>query len=457
MVVGGLCAVLSGCATIEAPQRANLASQDPQVRDCAAWFQLLDHLIGQNGVADRGARRVYGFPYLRTDRFTASFIDEVRAHESAFSGWIEHMRVLDADAREVEVANLPDSAADALGVCDRTAVLRRASRCGDRLQAADLVTADSTKVLFERARVADDYSSTKRTLGLYVLVRYVPRDTPLYSRDEVARLLHRSNQKVPDIPQLDAAERARLFATYAPVFEFETSGDFDRIGRLYWGQGDVALVDVDDPVVYRKLAYTRVAGRTLVQLVYVVWTAERPKSGLLDLLGGPLDGIVWRVTLAPDGEPLIFDSMHPCGGFHMFFSTPCVAPKEPPDKLVEWAYSPQVLPEIAQGERLALQAQARTHYLSRVAVDAGAGGRPYRFADYDDLRSLPTGQGQRRSIFRPDALIAGTQRGERYFYWPMGVASAGAMRQWGAHATAFVGRRHFDDPDLIEKRFRLLY
>jgi hypothetical protein len=27
------------------------------------------------------------------------------------------------------------------------------------------------------------------------------------------------------------------------------------------------------------------------------------------------------------------------------------------------------------------------------------------------------------------------------------------MRQWGTHATAFVGRRHFDAPDLIEKAF----
>ena len=35
-----------------------------------------------------------------------------------------------------------------------------------------------------------------------------------------------------------------------------------------------------------------------------------------------------------------------------------------------------------------------------------------------------------------------------------GIVSAGAMRQWGRHATAFVGRRHFDDADLFERRFR---
>jgi len=52
-------------------------------------------------------------------------------------------------------------------------------------------------------------------------------------------------------------------------------------------------------------------------------------------------------------------------------------------------------------------------------------------------------------------LVAGSERPERFLFWPMGIASAGAMRQWGRHATAFVGRRHFDDADLLEKRFAL--
>jgi hypothetical protein len=51
--------------------------------------------------------------------------------------------------------------------------------------------------------------------------------------------------------------------------------------------------------------------------------------------------------------------------------------------------------------------------------------------------------------------VRGTERGERFLFWPMGIANAGAMRQWGRQATAFVGRRHFDDADLFEKRFVL--
>jgi len=36
----------------------------------------------------------------------------------------------------------------------------------------------------------------------------------------------------------------------------------------------------------------------------------------------------------------------------------------------------------------------------------------------------------------------------------MGIESAGAMRQWGHHATEFVGERHFDDANLIDRYFK---
>jgi hypothetical protein len=49
--------------------------------------------------------------------------------------------------------------------------------------------------------------------------------------------------------------------------------------------------------------------------------------------------------------------------------------------------------------------------------------------------------------------MPGTERGERALFWPMGIASPGAMRQWGRQPTAFVGRRHFDDAHLLSDRF----
>jgi hypothetical protein len=58
-------------------------------------------------------------------------------------------------------------------------------------------------------------------------------------------------------------------------------------------------------------------------------------------------------------------------------------------------------------------------------------------------------------VFRPDGVVPGSERGERWLFWPMGVPEPGAMRQWGRHATAFVGRRHFDDPAFLERYFSL--
>jgi hypothetical protein len=49
------------------------------------------------------------------------------------------------------------------------------------------------------------------------------------------------------------------------------------------------------------------------------------------------------------------------------------------------------------------------------------------------------------------------KRRERFFFWPMGVPEPGAMRQWGHYATAFVGRRHFDDARLFEPLFGIDY
>jgi hypothetical protein len=140
----------------------------------------------------------------------------------------------------------------------------------------------------------------------------------------------------------------------------------------------------------------------------------------------------------------------------MFFPVPGVEPLPPPARGTEWAFVPDRAPQLPDGARLALRLATRTHYVVNIAADGGGAGLTYDFADYDELRSMPAGAGKRRNAFRPDALVPGTERGERVFFWPMGVPSAGAMRQWGHHATAFVGRRHFDDADLIERRFRLL-
>jgi hypothetical protein len=73
------------------------------------------------------------------------------------------------------------------------------------------------------------------------------------------------------------------------------------------------------------------------------------------------------------------------------------------------------------------------------------------FQDLEQLRSLQKPNGAKRSLYGQDGIVDASARTERFLLWPFGIASPGAMRQWGAHAIAFIGRRHFDDPFLLEK------
>ena len=76
--------------------------------------------------------------------------------------------------------------------------------------------------------------------------------------------------------------------------------------------------------------------------------------------------------------------------------------------------------------------------------------RPLALTSYRQLLLQPDGE---QALFDDDGLVSGSERSERFWLWPTGVRSPGAMRQAGRQATAFVGRRHFDDPDLFCEAF----
>lgn len=472
--------LLGACASVQPPQSRHLQSAEAEVRDCAEWFRSADAAVDAAGVRDREASPVAGFPYLRSTRFLAALMPAAET-DALRRTWLEQLRLADLQARTAELRNLSGTESVENGRA-------LAQRCGALLLSRDLQQPELSALLAERVRVPDAYSDGLRIAGLYGLTRipfaggvaqwhaearamfdnsrkgvasmhpverYAPAGAGRYSRAEVAALLKRTDP-VLGLLSLNTDETSRLLTTYAPVFEVETTGEFDRPGALRWGDARHPVLDTQKPVVYQRLAYTRYGGRTLVQLVYTMWFVERPVDKSFDILAGALDGLVWRVTLAPDGEPLVFDTMHPCGCYHMFFPTPLAAAQPAPDPDDEWAFIPATLPRVLENEQIRLRVATRSHYLLDVGVQpVGAAARGYEVLDEQVLRSLQLPGGGYRSIYGADALVPGTERGERFLFWPMGIPSAGAMRQWGNHATAFLGRRHFDDADLIERRFRL--
>ena len=512
--------LLPGCA---GPQSAPpVAPTAESARDCLVFFDELDRVVQVAGSRDGGEFRVPGFPYLRVDRFTASFRKDVAA-DDRYRAWVERMRAIDAQARGFEIANLPQEAFPILATPDRAQVLEREQACGSLLVARHALEPAQRRRLPELATVPDDYSAVRRALGLYALTgmpfawserqwqrhtrdlfrevrksppqqnlvyhRYQPRDQamPAANALEQARtVMAAARPNALGIPQIDEDARQQLFEAFAPSFEIATRAEYDRFGPLQWIDltGLVATdaerywldVDPSQPVVYRRLAFTRYGKSVLPQLVYTIWFSERPMQEAGDLLGGRLDGLTWRVTLDEKGLPLIYDTIQPSGRFAMFFPSARMRARPQPhdEPLIEWAFTPidepieqwvagdGVEPGRAPLAAVTLRIESQTHQLVGIGLEDEPWGNPlvrtspYRMLDANRLRALPLPSGGSRSIFDADGVVPNTERMARYLFWPMGIPQPGAMRQWGRQPTAFVGRRHFDDADLFEKRFERL-
>ena len=538
MLIGVLIGVLSGCAAIEKsepPVGANDAAR------CAAWYESLDAATQQAGVRDGSSHRLAGYPFLGSNRFLAALGEEVADNPAAFGAWVDRLAELDRQARAVELANLPmqfvpplveravagAGKASVAGTADKPAIAARTQQCSAQahgaLMAAARASAPARRLLAGRAQVPDDYSAVKRTLGVYPLtrlpffkgverwqqstadtfavrasappdpaapvMRYTSAGEPL-AAGQVATLYARRQPDALGMARLSAQDEALLLRAYAPDLDIETRGSYDRFGPLKWaddasagqaispGSAPSPVVALGQPVMYQRIAYTRYENQTLMQLVYSVWFPERPPDSGMDLLSGKLDSVVLRLTLAPDGTPWLYDSIHSCGCYHLFLPTPRAVPRPPPPTAeggaaapVEWAFVPATLPAMALGQRVVMRLASGTHYVEGLrplgaSAPAGTSGSATVFPLMDDnaLRTLPVAaksgapvdsSGVTRSAFWPSGIVPGTERGERLLFWPMGIDSPGAMRQWGRQPTAFVGRRHFDDARLMELRFEL--
>jgi len=494
--------LLAGCATVDPfaqpPMRDHLARADG-VGDCARLLRELDRAVVAAGVRDAQDALVPGFPYLRADRLAESLA--ARADDEArWRLWRARLAANDRRARAHELRNATAPVGPALAAMGLDA-------CRAVLADADEAP-PAREALRAAARVPDDYSTTLRALGLYPLTklafaagirRWHEETRAVFAQPLAAlpvagvlrtyapdRAAARAIAEAPDrwrpadapiapivrdalgVPRVDSL--AALLDRHAPIVEVDETGAHDRIGALVIDDAEAPpRVDIDEPpVVYVRLAYGALGGALRPQLVYTLWFPARPRAHAFDLLGGHLDALVWRVTLDDDGEALAYDSIHACGCYHQFFATPRVRARAmpPPEagRFDEGLFMPQPpLPALRPGQRLALRVAARTHYLQRVrwvddaVAPAAAAPVRYRLREEDDLRSLGvarSGSGPLwRSAYDDTGRVAGSQRRERFIFWPMGIASAGQMRQWGRHATAFVGRRHFDDPALLDRYF----
>lgn len=507
--------LVGGCATGQSGSSVGRLSGDSgqavvgsgSIEQCMKLFAALDALGHETGRSDVETVPIVGFPHLRTNRLYASLSHRADA-PARVDAWYEGLSRLDRERRTIERANRPPSAVHrarqivtAAGFADMS---QAGARCRAQLRAFDLGSPERIEALRAAAgRVADSYSLTRRVLGLYPMtalgvwvgferwksihlpsferpwselgwqgraVHYQPARSQSTSTTVIRDMFATAERDALGMIQFDAAQIRRLAEAFAPQWMVETASGSDRLGTpvLRESRGQL-LPDVDPrrPAVFVRLHHAWFEGRMVPQLVYTAWFAERPPSGVIDLLAGRLDGLVWRITLDASGEPIIADTIHPCGCYHLFFPAPGIKKRMRPEDrrwdIREPYEAVQILPD--DGRNVIIRVASHSHYVTKLAsaaLEAAHVPSDTITELYDlvvdvipdqALRSIALDNGSRRSLYDPNGLVSGTERAERFFLWPMGIKSAGAMRQWGHHATVFVGRRHFDDPFIIDHGF----
>lgn len=452
--------LLASCASVPHPP----LPQGP-LSDCRQLFIDLDRRIELADARDQGPRIIAGFPYLRVNRFLASFRnEELDAPQQA--AWVQEMAILDAQARPLELANMGGK----ISTSTTSGLTTQLNHCRSLLVADLLARPDHIQLLRQSTRVKDDYVRFWRIAGFYpISAMFVSHGIGRWHR-ETREIFSASLNELPvkgqllrwgnpasststvalgvqrnalGIPQPSESQLDELFRRHAPIWEIDVVDDNDLIGTARWVNGPV--IDPRLATQYQLLSQTRFGDQVLIQLNYVIWFRARPGD---DIYAGDIDGLIWRVTLGPDGTPWLYDSIHNCGCYHQFF------PAGPLQLRTDQNWpEPPLVPQRAPQPPLVIRLDSGRHFIQRVyTADAKLGTRPLVLEDYNRLRALPTPD-DHHSLFGAEGLVAGSERPERFLLWPMGIRSAGAMRQWGRHPVAFIGRRHFDDPRLIESLF----
>lgn len=469
------------------------ASQQPKLTDistasCGEKLNYAASLISHANVQNAVSSAVPGYPFLRANRNSVLMGEQVGTAlqagdgtgEKLFADWVGQMRELDREARFAEIRNLPVAPAVAFAAQEA---------CADQM--ADGLDVAAYDNLSKAVFVPDDYLDFQRIAGFYPLTAFAAHfgyegwkrdnlqsfDLPVsdvdamgdwqvyalsggvsvgveynaITRDGFGRLLPTD------------AELLGLVSAYAPEIRVREESSSDRIGRPVLVTRDtISTVDMSAPTMFYRLGHTYLNGVWLPQISYAVWFPKRPKQGAFDILAGHLDALVWRVTLDQDGSAILADSIHGCGCYHMFFPGEGIERITAPEDgdIRETAEMPAGFLARETLAKPVLWVDAVSHYLLKVSAQSAAPEADSKtelaLIAEQALYSIELADGSGyASLYDEDGFVPGTDRLERFFLWPMGVERPGAMRQWGHHATAFVGRRHFDDPLMLNRYFQI--
>jgi hypothetical protein len=421
------------------------------------------------------------YPHLAFDRFSLSLVNELNTPANRRL-WLNYVAGKATEQRKIEYQNLPDKQR-----IDKQAL----DVCASEL-AQDSLTDDAFWQTLQRSPPVypSDYQSWQRVVGIYpvtslflkpmirteqlrirlayeqtaasnaITYAVAPKSeirakTPIGPYYPEAPLWMRQAREANDFswPLLTDEQSSELLRFFAPHWQIETESNDDRPGKVSYDNDGKAWVDTLRPVLYSYSSYTRFQGQILPQFNYVIWFANRPATSGFDLYAGQFDAVQIRLTLDEHGKPYIIDSIHSCGCYHMVLSLNPALIFADRDPDTEPPITLQGGRNMHPEEPITVTLGANDHMVKGMSWQALGEHRSLTLLPYRQLRNLPLQSGNTKSLFDQEGMLEESERSERWFLWPFGVKSPGAMRQVGHHATAFIGERHFDDVDIFESLF----
>ncbi|WP_064609428.1 hypothetical protein [Photobacterium sp. J15] len=464
-----ICLLLVSCAS----QPVNTFSYPAKLETCLNRLTNFKQQVQQQGVQDAQLHWNTQYPHLSFDRFSIAMLTQIQSTEDK-SRWLDYVSGQAAIQRKVEYQNLPDKSNIDFEIQEK---------CAEQL-----ATHNKNNALFwlqikqSPPKIPSGYQSWQRVVGLYPIsklfaapaiesektrialdfinpvhdysISYRNTDIPTLNASTIHSWFRQALDKSDaEWPLLGKSQLAELQKYYAPEFIIETASNDDKPGQVAFLADGKPGVNISQPTLYLDHSYTRFHGRTLLQLHYSLWFPNRTAKSKFDPYAGKFDAVLVRLTLDHQGQPLILDSIHHCGCYHMVFAlnpslkfVPKQADTESP---VTWyVYRNKTT------NSLRITLSHGEHMIKDVNWgDNNPQARSLTLQSYDQLRSLPQNGSSYKSLFDQHGMLPDSRRSERFYLWPFGVKSPGAMRQYGQHATAFIGERHFDEPYVLERLF----
>ncbi len=396
---------------------------------CAPRFDDFDKRVEEAGVGDATYLKIEGFPYLRTDRMLASF-DQELADSDVYDTWLLALRDNDSYARRIELDNL------GMPLHERATAVNDMRLCAVWLSFFDLSEPERLKTLLAavaKAKAnaalppqqpaplpessASSTTLTRLTVPVGDAIDDVLKNFKVMPRDSLSRTGFTDDGWVA------------LAAHHAPLWLIESADKGDRPGAVRFNDEGELVVDPRDPTVYFMPHFARVGDTSLIQFHYFLWFERADTSGV--------DGLIWRVTLDADGQPLIYDSLRADGTDHRWHQAQSLKPKAtlPMDVPVTAPIGTQgaVVTLAPSGSQIrSVNAPREAHTEQSVT---------YRIATYESLMTLPRADGGTSSAFDPEGKFRLKGAGGRL------------IPQWGSHPRLPLVELMYDDPHLIEAAF----